>query len=205
MKRFVVGTAGHVDHGKTSLVQALTGVDTDRLPEEKRRGISIELGYAPLALAPDLFASIIDVPGHERFIRTMVAGAGGIDIMLLVIDANEGIRPQTREHAEICQWLGVRHAVVALTKADLVDDSALAKIFNEVRHWLDPVFPAAPIVPVCAPENRGIMELKSELTRVGRLLPEPEMDGTLLLPIDRVFSKPRSRKLPRVLRLSLPV
>src|SRR6184192_4309415 len=117
-----IGTAGHIDHGKTWLVRALTGKDTDRLPEEKERGISIDLGYAPLLLPDGRRLSLIDAPGHERFVRNMVAGATGIDLFLLVIDANEGARPQTHEHLAILRLLGIEHGVVALTKSDLVDD-----------------------------------------------------------------------------------
>ena len=117
-----LGTAGHIDHGKTALVAALTGVDTDRLPQEKARGISIELGYAPLELPSGRRLSVVDVPGHERFIRAMVAGATGIDLFLLVVAADDGVMPQTREHAAIVQLLGIRDGVVALTKRDLVDD-----------------------------------------------------------------------------------
>src|SRR5213080_2428759 len=121
-----VGTAGHIDHGKTTLVEALTGKNTDRLPEEQERGISIDLGYAPLELPDGTRLSVVDVPGHERFVRTMVAGATGVDLFLLVIDANEGARPQTHEHLAILRLLGVERGVVALTKADLVDDETLA-------------------------------------------------------------------------------
>src|SRR5574338_915102 len=121
MKRVVIGTAGHIDHGKTSLVRALTGVDTDRLGEEKRRGITIELGFAHLALPDGSVAGVVDVPGHERFVRAMAAGAGGIDLVVLVIAADEGVMPQTREHLDICELLGVRRGLVALTKRDLVD------------------------------------------------------------------------------------
>src|SRR5213075_917489 len=120
-----LGTAGHIDHGKTTLVEALTGTNTDRLPEEQARGISIELGYAPLDLPSGRRLSVIDVPGHERFVRTMVAGATGIDLFLLVVDAGEGARPQTHEHLAILRLLGIEHGVVALTKADLVDDETL--------------------------------------------------------------------------------
>src|SRR5471030_1065601 len=121
MKNIIVGTAGHIDHGKTALVKALTGVDADRLPEEKRRGISIDLGFAHLQLTPDIRIGFIDVPGHERFIRNMLAGAAGIDLVLLVVAATESIKPQTREHFEICRMLGVQAGVIAVTKADLVD------------------------------------------------------------------------------------
>ena len=120
MKRVVIGTAGHIDHGKTSLVRALTGIDTDRLREEKRRGITIELGFAHLALPDGTVAGVVDVPGHERFVRSMAAGAGGIDLVVLVIAADEGVMPQTREHLDICRLLGVPRGLVAITKADLL-------------------------------------------------------------------------------------
>jgi selenocysteine-specific elongation factor len=120
-----IGTAGHIDHGKTTLVEALTGKNTDRLPQERERGISIDLGYAPLELPDGRRVSVVDVPGHERFVRTMVAGATGIDAFLLVIDANEGARPQTHEHLQILRLLGVERGVVALTKADIVDEETL--------------------------------------------------------------------------------
>ena len=122
MKRIILGTAGHIDHGKTQLVQALTGIDTDRLKEEKERGISIELGFAYLDLGADVRVGIVDVPGHERFVRQMVAGAGGIDIAALVIALDEGVMPQTVEHLDILSLLGIKHGVVVLTKLDLVDD-----------------------------------------------------------------------------------
>src|SRR5439155_25888238 len=128
-----VGTAGHIDHGKTWLVRALTGKHTDRLPEEQARGISIDLGYAPLDLPDGRRLSLIDVPGHERFVRTMVAGATGIDLFLLVIDAREGARPQTHEHLAVLRLLGVEHGVVAVTKADTVDADTLAMAVEEAR------------------------------------------------------------------------
>src|SRR5687767_2819027 len=132
----IIGTAGHIDHGKTSLVRALTGVDTDRLPEEKRRGITIELGFAPLRLANGDVLGVVDVPGHEAFVRTMLAGASGIDVALLVIAADEGPMPQTREHLPILELLEVKRAVVALTKSDLVDADWLALVTDEVRELL---------------------------------------------------------------------
>src|SRR5512146_1526149 len=139
-----VGTAGHIDHGKTWLVRALTGRDTDRLPEEHARGMSIDLGYAPLALPSGRTLSLVDVPGHERFVRTMVAGATGIDLFLLVIDAAEGARPQTHEHLAILSLLGVDHGVVAITKADAVDEETVELAVEEARELL----PGAEIVPV---------------------------------------------------------
>src|SRR5688500_13557594 len=141
-----VGTAGHIDHGKTWLVRALTGKDTDRLPEERERGISIELGYAPLELPDGTRLSLVDVPGHERFVRTMVAGATGIDLFLLVVDAGEGARPQTYEHLAILRLLGVERGVVAVTKSDSVDSDALELAVDEARELV----PGAPVVPVSA-------------------------------------------------------
>ena len=131
----ILGTAGHIDHGKTSLVRALTGIDTDRLKEEKERGITIELGFAHLDVAGRRFG-LVDVPGHERFLKAMVAGAGGVDVVMLVVAADEGVMPQTREHLDICQLLGIRRGVVALTKRDLVDDSWLELVTADVREAL---------------------------------------------------------------------
>src|SRR5690348_10375845 len=136
MKHLILGTAGHIDHGKTSLVKALTGIDTDRLKEEKARGITIELGFAHLELPGGIRFGIVDVPGHERFVRTMVAGVGGMDLVLLVIAADEGIMPQTREHLEICQLLGVKRGIVVLTKKDMVEPDWLDLVQEEVREYL---------------------------------------------------------------------
>ena len=133
----VLGTAGHIDHGKTALVRALTGVDTDRLPEEKARGITIELGFAPLVLPSGRRLGVVDVPGHEALVRTMVAGASGIDLVLLVVAADEGVMPQTREHLAICGLLGIRHGVVALTKQDVAERDVAALAEAEVRELLD--------------------------------------------------------------------
>src|SRR5688572_19302226 len=154
-----VGTAGHVDHGKTWLVRALTGKDTDRLPEERARGISIDLGYAPLDLPDGRRLSLIDVPGHERFVRNMVAGATGIDLYLLVVDAGEGPRQQTREHLAILRLLGVEHGVVALTKADLVDEDTLTMRRAEARE----LAPEAEIVAVSAKTGAGLDDLRAAL------------------------------------------
>ncbi len=139
----IIGTAGHIDHGKTALVRALTGVDTDRLPEEKKRGITIELGFAPLTLDGVGVAGVVDVPGHEAFVRTMVAGATGIDLALLVVAADEGVMPQTREHLAILELLGVNTGVIALTKADLVDDDWLALVEEDVRQAAARALPSA--------------------------------------------------------------
>ena len=157
-----VGTAGHIDHGKTWLVRALTGKDTDRLPEEQRRGISIDLGYAPLELPDGRRLSLIDVPGHERFVRTMVAGATGIDLFLLVIDAAEGARPQTLEHIAILRLLGVEAGVVAITKADLVDEETLEIAIDEARELV----PEAEVVAVSAKTGMGLDDLRAALARV---------------------------------------
>ncbi len=145
-----VGTAGHIDHGKTWLVRALTGKDTDRLPEERERGISIDLGYAPLDLPDGRRLSLIDVPGHERFVRNMVAGATGIDLFLLVVDAAEGARPQTHEHLAILSLLGIEHGVVAVTKADAVDAETLELAVEEARELV----PGAEVVAVSAKTGR---------------------------------------------------
>src|SRR2546422_5442270 len=152
-----VGTAGHIDHGKTWLVRALTGKDTDRLPEEQERGISIDLGYAPLDLPGGRRLSVIDVPGHERFIRNMVAGASGIDLFLLVIDATEGARPQTHEHLAILRLLGIDRGVVAVTKADAADPALLELVLAEARELV----PGAKVIPVSAKTGEGLDELRT--------------------------------------------
>ncbi|MBO5490791.1 MAG: 50S ribosome-binding GTPase, partial [Desulfovibrio sp.] len=153
----VLGTAGHIDHGKTSLVRALTGMDCDRLNEEKRRGITIELGFAWLDLPDGSRLGIVDVPGHERFVRNMVAGAAGVDFVLLVIAADEGVMPQMREHLEICSLLGVRSGLVALTKADMVEDDWLALVREDVAAFLRGSFlEGSPICPVSSATGRGV-------------------------------------------------
>jgi selenocysteine-specific elongation factor len=177
-----VGTAGHIDHGKTWLVRALTGKDTDRLPEEQARGISIDLGYAPLELPDGRRLSLVDVPGHERFVRTMIAGATGIDFFLLVIDAQEGARPQTLEHVAVLRLLGIEHGVVALTKADLVDDETLELAAEEARE----LAPRAEIVAVSAKTGRGLDELRAALANVS--VPERDSRGAARLHVDRVFT-----------------
>src|ERR1051325_1065587 len=161
-----VGTAGHIDHGKTWLVRALTGKDTDRLPEEQERGISIELGYAPLNIGrtPVTQLSLVDVPGHERFVRTMVAGATGIDLFLLVIGAGEGARPQPREHLAILRLLGVERGVVAVTKADAVDAESLELAVEEAKELV----PGAEVVPVSAKTGDGLDDLRAARPRPRR-------------------------------------
>ena len=179
-----VGTAGHVDHGKTWLVRALTGKDTDRLPDEQRRGISIDLGYAPLDLGNGLQLSLVDVPGHERFVRNMVAGATGIDLFLLVVDAGEGVREQTREHVEILRLLGVDAGVVAVTKVDAVDDGRIAAAVAEAGELVQ----GAEVVRVSATSGEGLSELRTALARAaGRARPLAR-DLPTRLWIDRVFS-----------------
>ena len=179
-----VGTAGHIDHGKTWLVRALTGKDTDRLPEEKERGISIDLGYAPLDLPGGRRVSLIDVPGHERFIRNMVAGASGIDFFLLVIDATEGARPQTHEHLAILRLLGIEEGVVAVTKADAAEPDMLQAVLDEARELV----PGAQVVAVSAKTGEGLDELRAALTAVA----EHNEHSTLLAAIgyyvDRAFT-----------------
>ena len=176
-----VGTAGHVDHGKTWLVRALTGKDTDRLPEEQRRGISIELGYAPLDVGGRLL-SLVDVPGHERFVRTMVAGATGIDVFLLVVDAGEGARAQTYEHLAILRLLGVERGVVAVTKADAVSTDRLTDAVAEARELV----PGAPVIAVSARTGAGLDELRAALAAVAA--ERPPGDAPTRLPVDRSFS-----------------
>jgi selenocysteine-specific elongation factor len=185
----IIGTAGHIDHGKTTLVRALTGVDTDRLPEEKRRGITIELGFAPLSLDGIGTVGIVDVPGHEAFVRTMVAGATGIDVAMLVIAADEGVMPQTREHVSILTLLGTRAGVVALTKCDLVDEEWLTLVTADVDGFLQgTALDGAPIIRTSAATGAGLAELRAALGDVIRALPDRDERDTFRLPIDRAFS-----------------
>ena len=164
MKHIILGTAGHVDHGKTALVKALTGVDTDRLKEEKERGITIELGFASLDLPGGGTVGVVDVPGHERFIKNMVSGAAGIDLVMMVVAADEGIMPQTREHLHICSLLGIRKGLVALTKVDLVDDEWRELVADDIRNFLKGTFMEdAPILPVSALTGSGLPELLQAL------------------------------------------
>ena len=189
MKHLILGTAGHVDHGKTTLVKALTGIDTDRLKEEKERGITIELGFAHLELPGDVLLGIVDVPGHERFVRTMVAGVGGMDLVMLVIAADEGIMPQTREHLEICRLLGVSKGLVAVTKCDMVDEEWLGLVMEEIREYLHGSFlDGAPIVPVSARTSFGLDQLKARLTGLATEVEEKSTDGPFRLPVDRIFT-----------------
>jgi selenocysteine-specific elongation factor len=189
MKNIIVGTAGHIDHGKTALVKALTGIDADRLEEEKRRGITIDLGFAHLQLTPSLRLGFVDVPGHERFVKNMLAGVGGIDLLLFVIAADESIKPQTREHFDICRLLGIPRGVIALTKSDLVDGEILDLVRLEVEELAAGSFLAdAPIVPVSSVTGAGLEELRQELGRAAGAVPEKDAGGYFRLPIDRVFT-----------------
>jgi selenocysteine-specific elongation factor len=186
----VLGTAGHIDHGKTSLVRALTGVDTDRLPEEKARGITIELGFAPLDLPGGLRVSLVDVPGHEGLVRTMVAGATGIDLVLLVVAADEGVMPQTREHLAICELLGLAHGVVALTKIDLAAPELAELAAEEIRSLLAAgPLAGAPVVPVSSQTGAGLGELRDALLEAAtRAAPRTPRSGPPRLAIDRIFA-----------------
>jgi selenocysteine-specific elongation factor len=194
MKSVIVGTAGHIDHGKTALVKALTGIDADRLEEEKRRGITIDIGFAHFELpAPDdsrIRLGFVDVPGHERFVRNMLAGVGGIDLVLLVIAADEGIKPQTREHFDICRLLAIRRGITVLTKADAVDAETLEVVRLEVEDFvrgsfLDPS--KSPIVAVSALTGAGLDDLKSALAQVASEVAAKNSTALARLPIDRVF------------------
>jgi len=187
--RFVVGTAGHIDHGKTALVKALTGVDTDRWEEEKRRGITIDLGFAPLPLSGGIHASVVDVPGHEAFVKNMLAGATGIDVALLIIAADEGIMPQTEEHLAIVELLGVRRGIPVLTKRDLVDDEWLALVRTEVAARLERSrIPWRAPIAVSALKSEGLEDLKRALVEVAADLTDRPADDLFRLPIDRVFA-----------------
>jgi selenocysteine-specific elongation factor len=189
LKRLVIGTAGHIDHGKTTLVKALTGVETDRLKEEKQRGISIELGFAPFTLPSGQKAAIVDVPGHERFIRHMLAGAFGIDMVVFTIAADEGVMPQTREHMDIIELLGVTQGVVAITKKDMVDDEWLLMVEEEIKEYIDKtILKGAPLVAVSAITGEGIPDLLAELDKLALEVKEKPAMGHARLPIDRVFT-----------------
>jgi len=189
MKHLVMATAGHIDHGKTVLVRALTGIDTDRLAEEKQRGISIVLGYAHMELPGGERLGIVDVPGHERFVRTMLAGVGGVDFVMLVIAADDGVMPQTREHLDIIHLLGIRRGLVALTKIDLADAETVELAAEEIRDLLAPTALAdAEIIPVSAVTGEGVDRLRSSIQSVAGACPQRSTDQLVRLPLDRVFS-----------------
>ena len=188
MKHVILGTAGHIDHGKTALVKALTGVDTDRLKEEKERGITIELGFTFMDLPSGIRLGIIDVPGHEKFVKHMVAGVWGIDLVALIIAADEGVMPQTREHLDICSLLKVKKGLIVLTKIDLVDDELLELVREEVTETVRNTFlKDTPILPVSSTSGKGIPELVSTLDHLSKEVEERSSRGLFRLPIDRVF------------------
>lgn len=185
----ILGTAGHIDHGKTELIKALTGIDTDRLQEEKSRGISIDLGFAHLELPDGTVLGIVDVPGHERFIKNMLAGVGGIDLVLFVVACDESIMPQTREHFDIVSLLGVHHAIFALTKSDLVDDDMTAIVRDEVEDLIASTpFEGSPIIVTSTKTGQGLDDLLSALERVAARVEERRLSEAVRLPIDRVFT-----------------
>ncbi|MBY0461079.1 MAG: selenocysteine-specific translation elongation factor, partial [Gemmataceae bacterium] len=190
MRDLILGTAGHIDHGKTSLVKALTGIDCDRLPEEKARGITIDIGFAHLTLG-NVRLGIVDVPGHERFVKNMLAGATGIDLAILVVAADDSVMPQTREHLEILKLLGIRRGVIALTKSDLVDDTTREVVSLELRELVRGSFlEESTIVPTSAHTGLGIAALKAELERLCGEESTPSSSGAVLpfrLPVDRAF------------------
>jgi len=189
MKHVIVGTAGHIDHGKTELVRALTGVDCDRLDEEKKRGITIDIGFAPLGLGGDVAIGFIDVPGHERFVKNMLAGVSGIDLVMLVVSAEESIKPQTREHFEICRLLGVSSGLVALTKTDLADADLREIVALEVRDFVKGSFlEGAPVIPVSARSGEGVAELTEALRRQALSVQDRPSTSFFRLPVDRSFS-----------------
>ncbi len=189
MKRVIIGTAGHIDHGKTTLIRALTGRNTDRLPEEKKRGITIDLGFSYFELPDGTRAGIVDVPGHEKFIKNMLAGAAGIDIVLLVIAADEGIMPQTKEHLHILQLLGTKHGIVVITKTDMVEEEWLDMVKEDIADYIKNTFlEHAPIVEVSAINGSGIEELKGAILEEYKKVDQKDTQRHFRIPIDRVFS-----------------
>jgi len=189
LKRIILGTAGHIDHGKTSLIKALTGIDTDRLKEEKLRGITIELGFAFMDIPGGYHLGIVDVPGHERFVKNMVAGATGIDLVIMVIAADEGVMPQTVEHMEICTLLGIRYGLIALTKIDMVDEEWLELVQEDMRAFTRGTFlEKAPILPVSSTTGQGLSELQKAIGTLCAVIPDRPESSLLRIPIDRVFT-----------------
>ena len=188
MKHLIVGTAGHIDHGKSALVQALTGTDPDRLEEEKRRGITIDLGFAHLDLDQDMRVGFVDVPGHERFVKNMLAGVGGIDLVLLVVAADESIKPQTREHFDICRLLNIRNGLVVITKCDLVDSDVMELVKLEIHELVKGSFlENAPVVAASAKTGAGLDDIRNALRRLGEEIVERPLALPFRLPIDRAF------------------
>ena len=189
MKQIILGTAGHIDHGKTSLIKALTGIDTDRLKEEKLRGITIELGFAWLDLPGGQRVGIVDVPGHEKFVKNMVSGASGIDLVALIIAADEGVMPQTKEHLDICNLLDIEHGLVVLTKLDTVDEEWLEMVTDDVQGFLKGTFlEGAPVIPVSSLTGQGLPEFLNALETLCKAVPERTSGGLFRLPVDRVFT-----------------
>ena len=189
MKQIILGTAGHIDHGKTSLIKAITGINTDRLKEEQERGITIELGFASLTLPSGQRIGIVDVPGHEKFVKNMVAGASGINIVTMIIAADEGVMPQTREHLEICTLLGVQYGVVALTKVDMVDEEWLELVTEDIKEFVEGTFlEDQPILPVSSVTGEGVLEFLNILDEAVSKVPERSASSLFRLPVDRVFS-----------------
>jgi selenocysteine-specific elongation factor len=189
MKNIIIGTAGHIDHGKTALVRALTGIDTDRLKEEKQRGISIDLGFAHLKLSENLRLAFVDVPGHERFIKNMLAGVGGIDLVLFVIAADESIKPQTREHFDICRLLDIRKGIIVLTKSDVADPDFIELVRLEADEFVRGSFlEGSPIVAVSSTTGAGLAELRAEIEKLATSIREKDSSHYFRLPIDRAFS-----------------
>ena len=185
----VIGTAGHIDHGKSSMVQRLTGIDPDRLPEEKSRGLTIDLGFAPLTLKNGLRVGIVDVPGHERLIKNMVAGATGIDLVLLVIAADDGVMPQTREHLTIMQILGLSHGMVVITKIDAVEEEFLELVEEDVRETLEGTFlESSELVKVSSITGEGFEDLEKHLNTLVEKVRPREAGGIFRMPVQRVFS-----------------
>ncbi|OGF58836.1 MAG: selenocysteine-specific translation elongation factor [Candidatus Fischerbacteria bacterium RBG_13_37_8] len=188
MKHFIIGTAGHIDHGKSALVNAITGINPDRLKEERERGITIDIGFAHFCIDENTMVSFIDVPGHEKFIRNMIAGAVGIDAVILVIAANESVKPQTVEHLQICELLGIKKGFIVLTKIDLVDDDIVALVTLEAKEFLKGTFlEKSPIIPVSSTNNKGIEEVKKHIVLLKEELEHKPYDKILRMPIDRSF------------------
>jgi selenocysteine-specific elongation factor len=189
LENIILGTAGHIDHGKTSLVKALTGVETDRLKEEKERGITIELGFASLDLPDGRHVGIVDMPGHEKFVKNMVAGSSGIDVVTMVIAADEGVMPQTREHMEICNLMGIQHGIIALTKTDMVDEDLLELALDDVNDFIQGTFlEGKPIVPLSSTTGEGLEEFIATLESICKQIPQRKFSSIFRLPVDRVFS-----------------
>ena len=192
MQYVTIGTAGHVDHGKTCLVKALTGVDTDRLLEEKQRGLTVDLGFAPVDLGQEIRGGIIDVPGHEHFIKNMLAGVWGMEIILFVVAADEGIMPQTVEHLQILSLLGIKKGLIALTRCDLADATQKQKVRQDIETLVKGTFlEQAPIIETSILTGEGIKTIRKELSQLAKMLPPKDLSLPYFLPIDRAFYSAR--------------